>query len=166
MPARGGFAGGFRGGFAGGAGGQRPATCYKCGGPNHYARDCQAQAMKCYACGKLVSGYLGGQSPAIRELTVTGSHLTRLHRPQWRTTQFCRKGLLQVWSSWAHLSRLHCRRDEWSATCRRCGRSTSNTSTRHRRCLSSRIWITARNRFLYCIMNIRSLQSLARQNCL
>ena len=22
-------------------------------GPNHYARDCQAQAMKCYACGKL-----------------------------------------------------------------------------------------------------------------
>ncbi|KAK9475531.1 putative zinc knuckle, partial [Dipodascopsis tothii] len=31
----------------------RTATCYKCGGPNHYARDCQAQAMKCYACGKL-----------------------------------------------------------------------------------------------------------------
>lgn len=47
---RGGFQGGFRGGFQGGA---RAATCYKCGGPNHFARDCQAAAMKCYACGKL-----------------------------------------------------------------------------------------------------------------
>lgn len=47
---RGGY-GGFRGGYAGT---NRAATCYKCGGPNHYARDCQAQAMKCYACGKLV----------------------------------------------------------------------------------------------------------------
>ncbi|EEQ33252.1 gig suppressor [Microsporum canis] len=49
-PARGGFNAGFRGGPAGYP---RAATCYKCGGPNHFARDCQAQAMKCYACGKL-----------------------------------------------------------------------------------------------------------------
>lgn len=44
--------GGFRGGFSG-VQSNRAATCYKCGGPNHFARDCQAQAMKCYACGKL-----------------------------------------------------------------------------------------------------------------
>lgn len=42
--------GGMRGGYSGYP---RAATCYKCGGPNHFARDCQAQAMKCYACGKL-----------------------------------------------------------------------------------------------------------------
>jgi len=47
---RGGFNAPFRGGFSGYP---RAATCYKCGGPNHFARDCQAQAMKCYACGKL-----------------------------------------------------------------------------------------------------------------
>jgi cellular nucleic acid-binding protein len=53
-PRGGGFGGGFRGGFAAGGGrGGGAATCYKCGGPNHFARDCQAQAMKCYACGKL-----------------------------------------------------------------------------------------------------------------
>jgi cellular nucleic acid-binding protein len=56
---RGGRPAGFPrgGGYAGGYGvtTNRAATCYKCGGPNHYARDCQAQAMKCYACGKLVS---------------------------------------------------------------------------------------------------------------
>ncbi|KAH0837634.1 hypothetical protein AYO21_09467 [Fonsecaea monophora] len=47
---RGGY-GGFRPGY--GVTNNRAAMCYKCGGPNHYARDCQAQAMKCYACGKL-----------------------------------------------------------------------------------------------------------------
>ncbi|KAI9791711.1 MAG: hypothetical protein M1816_003521 [Peltula sp. TS41687] len=48
--AGGGYGGVYRGGFVAGP---RAATCYKCGGPNHYARDCQAQTMKCYACGKL-----------------------------------------------------------------------------------------------------------------
>ena len=47
---RGGFAGAPRGGISGAG---RTAICYKCGGPNHFARDCQAQAQKCYACGKL-----------------------------------------------------------------------------------------------------------------
>jgi len=41
----------FGGRGSGFLGGPRAATCYKCGGPNHFARDCQAQAMKCYACG-------------------------------------------------------------------------------------------------------------------
>lgn len=49
-PTRGNYGGAFRGGFASN---NRSAMCYKCGGPNHFARDCQAQAMKCYACGKL-----------------------------------------------------------------------------------------------------------------
>ncbi|KAL9059712.1 MAG: hypothetical protein Q9162_001013 [Coniocarpon cinnabarinum] len=44
---RGGF--GARGGFPV----NNRAMCYKCGGPNHFARDCQASAQKCYACGKL-----------------------------------------------------------------------------------------------------------------
>jgi hypothetical protein len=27
--------------------------CWKCGSPDHFARDCGAQALRCYACGKL-----------------------------------------------------------------------------------------------------------------
>ncbi|KAF9965011.1 hypothetical protein BGZ70_005565 [Mortierella alpina] len=31
----------------------RMIVCYKCGGPNHFARDCKAGEIKCYNCGKL-----------------------------------------------------------------------------------------------------------------
>ena len=46
--------GGGRGGFGRGFGDEdgRIQTCYKCGGPNHFARDCHAKSVKCYACGK------------------------------------------------------------------------------------------------------------------
>jgi cellular nucleic acid-binding protein len=50
--------GGPRGGFTGPGTGRgfegdgRLQTCYKCGGPNHFARDCHAKSVKCYACGK------------------------------------------------------------------------------------------------------------------
>lgn len=60
---RGGYRGAApRGGFGGPGMGRgfsadestdgRVQTCYKCGGPNHFARDCHAKSVKCYACGK------------------------------------------------------------------------------------------------------------------
>ena len=52
-PSRGGFSGpGMGRGFANGEEDGRVQTCYKCGGPNHFARDCHAKSVKCYACGK------------------------------------------------------------------------------------------------------------------
>lgn len=50
---RGGFnSPGMGRGFANGEEDGRVQTCYKCGGPNHFARDCHAKSVKCYACGK------------------------------------------------------------------------------------------------------------------
>lgn len=118
---RGGYGGGgIRGGFTGG---NRAATCYKCGGPNHYARDCQAQAMKCYACGKLVRKQLW--KILILSLTTSGPYLSRLHCTKWWPTQFGRESLLQVWHSWAHLSRLHFQRNQ--RDCHRYGHCTSDS---------------------------------------
>ena len=71
---RGGYGGVYRGGY--GVQNNRAAFCYKCGGPNHYARDCQAQAMKCYACGKLVRSNTPQTAHAH---ALEGSYLTRLH---------------------------------------------------------------------------------------
>ena len=52
-PPRGGFSGpGIGRGFPNGEEDGRVQTCYKCGGPNHFARDCHAKSVKCYACGK------------------------------------------------------------------------------------------------------------------
>ncbi|RPB04541.1 hypothetical protein L873DRAFT_1367894 [Choiromyces venosus 120613-1] len=41
-------------------------------GPNHYARDCQAQAMKCYACGKLGHISRDCQAPNGGPLSTAG----------------------------------------------------------------------------------------------
>ncbi|CAO3693713.1 unnamed protein product [Umbelopsis ramanniana] len=35
--------------------------CYKCGGYNHFARDCQASGVKCYNCGKF--GHISRDCP-------------------------------------------------------------------------------------------------------
>ncbi|KAF9575493.1 hypothetical protein EC968_002754 [Mortierella alpina] len=44
---------GSRGGYMNAGRQGRIIVCYKCGGPNHFARDCKASAVKCYNCGKL-----------------------------------------------------------------------------------------------------------------
>ena len=73
---RGGYGGGYRGGFN--VTNNRAATCYKCGGPNHYARDCQAQAMKCYACGKLVALHTRLASSIANSFRVTSQETVPL----------------------------------------------------------------------------------------
>ena len=108
---RGGFRGGFRGGYAGGGGygvqTNRAATCYKCGGPNHYARDCQAQAMKCYACGKLVGDprmYDDGERSTD---PFAGPHISRLHGTKRWPIECGWQDLLQVRATRPYQQRLH-----------------------------------------------------------
>ncbi|KAH0606796.1 uncharacterized protein H6S33_003630 [Morchella sextelata] len=45
--------------------------------PNHYARDCQAQAMKCYACGKLGHISRDCQAPNGGPLSTAGKSCYR-----------------------------------------------------------------------------------------
>ena len=68
---RGGFGSpGTARGYANGEDDGRVQTCYKCGGPNHFARDCHAKSVKCYACGK----FEGHIVPSLTALHLISSH--------------------------------------------------------------------------------------------
>src|SRR5947207_15181700 len=92
---RGGFARGVpRGGYAspavgrgyGGEADGRLQTCYKCGGPNHFARDCHAKSVKCYACGKF-EGHIVQLSQFLKLISSLGSV-----RMQYKVRQILQAG--------------------------------------------------------------------------
>jgi len=56
-------------GYSAGEDDGRVQTCYKCGGPNHFARDCHAKSVKCYACGKF-EGHIVCPLLQVCDLTV------------------------------------------------------------------------------------------------
>lgn len=75
-PPRGGYGGGFRGGYAGNT---RAATlCYKCGGPNHFARDCQ------------------GSVNEVLRLWQAWTHIARLHCSERRAIEPNGQNLLSM----------------------------------------------------------------------
>src|SRR5437762_13838144 len=84
---RGGFTNpGMGRGFANGEEDGRVQTCYKCGGPNHFARDCHAKSVKCYACGKF-EGHIVQLSQFLKLISSLGSV-----RMQYKVRQILQAG--------------------------------------------------------------------------
>ena len=73
-------------GFANGEEDGRVQTCYKCGGPNHFARDCHAKSVKCYACGKF-EGHIVQLSQFLKLISSLGSV-----RMQYKVRQILQAG--------------------------------------------------------------------------
>jgi hypothetical protein len=78
------------------------------------------EVLRVRKAGKLREGSLS----MVHPLMMSGPHLARLHRSQWRPPEHSGESLLQMWSSWAHLSRLHRTRNERPTRARRSRRTS------------------------------------------